>query len=99
MRTGVPVLRKLERVAWADGRTTWSIINKIPLQNEHGETIGTFGLTTDGLVLATGYAATVPAFLDGVRDRIRFDERDVTSLAPERSITRGISFCIRKASS
>lgn len=47
MRTGVPVLRKLERVAWADGRTTWSIINKIPLQNERGETIGTFGLTAD----------------------------------------------------
>jgi PAS domain S-box-containing protein len=47
MRTGVAVLRKLERVAWADGRTTWSIINKIPLKDERGEIIGTFGLTTD----------------------------------------------------
>ncbi|MDF8264004.1 lysine N(6)-hydroxylase/L-ornithine N(5)-oxygenase family protein [Luteipulveratus flavus] len=31
-------------------------------------------LTTESLVLATGYAPTVPTFLDPVRDRIRWDE-------------------------
>lgn len=31
-------------------------------------------LTTDGLVLATGYRYRVPEFLDGVRDRIAWDE-------------------------
>ena len=31
----------------------------------HVETGEEFGLTTDGLVLATGYAPTAPAFLDG----------------------------------
>lgn len=32
-------------------------------------------LTTEGLVLATGYRPRVPTFLDGVRDRLRFDDR------------------------
>ncbi|MGY1456796.1 lysine N(6)-hydroxylase/L-ornithine N(5)-oxygenase family protein [Streptomyces sp. SS8] len=32
-----------------------------------------FTLTTEGLVLATGYRHRVPAFLDGIRDRLRFD--------------------------
>ncbi|WP_183094842.1 lysine N(6)-hydroxylase/L-ornithine N(5)-oxygenase family protein [Nocardioides stalactiti] len=40
----------------------------------HVETGESFGLVTDGLVLATGYAPTAPDFLDGVRDRVRLDE-------------------------
>ncbi|GAA2447188.1 lysine N(6)-hydroxylase/L-ornithine N(5)-oxygenase family protein [Streptomyces macrosporus] len=32
-----------------------------------------FTLTTEGLILATGYRYRVPAFLDGIRDRLRFD--------------------------
>ncbi|MBZ5737118.1 lysine N(6)-hydroxylase/L-ornithine N(5)-oxygenase family protein [Nocardioides mangrovi] len=41
----------------------------------HDETGEDFTLRTDGLVLATGYAAQVPAFLEPVRDRIRWDEQ------------------------
>lgn len=41
----------------------------------HDETGEDFTLDTEGLVLATGYAAQVPAFLDPVRDRIRWDEQ------------------------
>jgi lysine N6-hydroxylase len=43
------------------------------LDLHHHETAEDFGLRTQGLVLATGYGAQVPAFLDGVRDRIRWD--------------------------
>ncbi|THV43572.1 lysine N(6)-hydroxylase/L-ornithine N(5)-oxygenase family protein [Glycomyces buryatensis] len=32
-----------------------------------------FELDTEGLVLATGYSHRPPAFLDGIRDRLRFD--------------------------
>jgi lysine N6-hydroxylase len=32
-----------------------------------------FTLTTEGLVLATGYRHRAPAFLDGIRDRLRLD--------------------------
>lgn len=47
MRTGIPMVDKLEHVKWADGRETWSLINKMPLRDEQGEIIGTFGLTKD----------------------------------------------------
>ncbi|MGW7053927.1 lysine N(6)-hydroxylase/L-ornithine N(5)-oxygenase family protein [Streptomyces sp. NPDC054887] len=39
-------------------------------QEEQGKD---FELTTEGLVLATGYRYRTPAFLEGVRDRIRWD--------------------------
>jgi lysine N6-hydroxylase len=41
----------------------------------HDETGEDFTLRTEGLVLATGYAAEVPDFLDPIRDRIRWDEQ------------------------
>jgi lysine N6-hydroxylase len=51
------------------------------LRLHHGESGRTATRATRGLVLATGYRAAVPAFLDPVRDRIRWDARgryDVT---------------------
>ncbi|WP_110181109.1 lysine N(6)-hydroxylase/L-ornithine N(5)-oxygenase family protein [Nocardioides solisilvae] len=41
----------------------------------HTETGEAFSLATGSVVLATGYAAQVPAFLDPVRHRIRWDEQ------------------------
>lgn len=41
----------------------------------HTETGEEFALATGSVVLATGYAASVPAFLDPVRDRLRLDDR------------------------
>lgn len=52
----------------------------------HVETGEEFGLRTGGLVLATGYAPTAPAFLDGVRDRIRLDERGRYDVAGDYSV-------------
>jgi lysine N6-hydroxylase len=45
------------------------------LDLHHEETREDFGLRTEGLVLATGYAPAVPEFLEPVRDRIRWDHR------------------------
>ncbi|SEP27803.1 lysine N(6)-hydroxylase/L-ornithine N(5)-oxygenase family protein [Trujillonella endophytica] len=45
------------------------------LHLHHAEQGRTATRTTRGLVLATGYRASVPAFLDPVRDRIRWDAR------------------------
>jgi lysine N6-hydroxylase len=39
----------------------------------HEEQQRVFSLTTEGLVLATGYRFTPPAFLEPVRDRLRWD--------------------------
>jgi PAS domain S-box-containing protein len=47
MATGTPVLGKLEKIAWPDGRVTWAVTSKLPLRDEGGEIIGTFGLTKD----------------------------------------------------
>ncbi len=52
----------------------------------HTETGEEFGLSTGGLVLATGYAPTAPAFLDGIRDRLRFDERGRYDVAGDYSV-------------
>lgn len=54
----------------------------------HTETGETFGLRTEGLVLATGYAPTVPSFLDPVRDRIRWDERGRYDVAADYAVDR-----------
>lgn len=47
IRTGTPVLGKMEKETWPDGRVTWALTSKWPLWNEAGETIGTFGISKD----------------------------------------------------
>jgi PAS domain S-box-containing protein len=47
LNTGEPVIGKLERIVWPDGRETWAQTTKMPLRAERGEIIGTFGLTHD----------------------------------------------------
>ncbi|MFF8601569.1 lysine N(6)-hydroxylase/L-ornithine N(5)-oxygenase family protein [Streptomyces sp. NPDC015232] len=45
-----------------------------------------FTLETEGLVLATGYKYTVPAFLEPVRDRLRWDSRGRFDVARDYAI-------------
>ncbi|MEO6996444.1 MAG: PAS domain-containing protein [Lacunisphaera sp.] len=47
IKTGKPLIGKLEKETWADGRVRWVLTNKLPLRNERGETIGTFGISKD----------------------------------------------------
>jgi PAS domain S-box-containing protein len=47
MSTGIPMLGKLEKLDWPDGRTTWTEVTKLPLRDETGEIIGTFGISHD----------------------------------------------------
>ena len=47
MRTGQGLLGKLEKEVWPDGRVTWALTSKMPLRDEHGEIIGTFGISKD----------------------------------------------------
>ncbi|MEU4159839.1 SidA/IucD/PvdA family monooxygenase [Actinoplanes sp. NPDC026670] len=57
----------LEGVIWDGERWTLAL--------EHQEEGRSFTASTQGLVLATGYAPRVPSFLDPVRDRINWDAR------------------------
>ena len=47
IRTGEPVVAKVEKTPQADGRVTWCISTKMPWRNKDGETIGTFGVSKD----------------------------------------------------
>jgi PAS domain S-box-containing protein len=47
IRTGQPMIGKLENETWPDGRITWVLTSKLPLRNEQGEIIGTFGVSKD----------------------------------------------------
>jgi PAS domain S-box-containing protein len=47
MRTGEPLLDKLEEKIWPDGHSLWLRITKLPLRDEYGEIIGTFGVSRD----------------------------------------------------
>ena len=47
VRTGEPMLEKLEKETWADGRLTWVLTSKMPLRDDNGEIIGTFGISKD----------------------------------------------------
>ncbi len=47
IRSGKPILEKLEKETWPDGRVTWVLSSKMPLRDAEGKVIGTFGISKD----------------------------------------------------
>ena len=47
METGQPVVDLIERETWRDRSDTWCISTKMPLRDDEGQLIGTFGISRD----------------------------------------------------
>jgi PAS domain S-box-containing protein len=47
VRTGEPMLNVEERETWPDRPDTWVLTSKMPLRDEAGNIVGTFGISTD----------------------------------------------------
>jgi PAS domain S-box-containing protein len=47
MRSGQPLIDFEEHVVWPDGRETWVSTTKVPLTDQDGQIIGTFGIARD----------------------------------------------------
>jgi PAS domain S-box-containing protein len=47
IRSGQSIIGKTEKETWPDGSVTWALTSKMPLYNDHGEIIGTFGISKD----------------------------------------------------
>jgi PAS domain S-box-containing protein len=47
IRTGCPLIGKVEREVAKDGRESWALTSKMPLRDKAGEIVGTFGISKD----------------------------------------------------
>ena len=47
IRTGQAIIEKEEKETWPDGHETWVLTTKLPLLDQHGQIIGTMGISRD----------------------------------------------------
>jgi len=56
IRSGKPIIGKLEKETHPDGRVTWALTTKMPWRDKEGNIIGTFGISKDCTAMKTAEA-------------------------------------------
>jgi PAS domain S-box-containing protein len=81
IRTGQPLLGKVEKETHPDGRATWCLTNKMPWRDKEGNIIGTFGISKGVTALKEAEANLASerdllrALLDNFPDAIYYKDR------------------------
>jgi PAS domain S-box-containing protein len=94
MRTGCPMLGKIEREITKDGRETWALTSKMPLRNKNGEIVGTFGINKDITERQQTEAALaqerhlLESLFENSQDCIYFKDRDSRFLRCGKSLSQ-----------
>lgn len=82
MRTGEPIIGKLERETHMDGSTTWALTNKLAWRDQDGNVIGTFGISKDVTLIKEAEQKLAyerelfQTLLDSVPDTIYFKDHE-----------------------
>jgi len=80
IRSGKPIIGKLEKETHRDGRITWALTNKMPWRDKSGEIIGIFGLSKDVTALKKAEQSLAyermlfRTLLDNIPDSIYFKD-------------------------
>jgi PAS domain S-box-containing protein len=82
IRTGKPLIGKIEKETWQDDRVTWVLTSKMPLRDKDGEIAGTFGISKDITAIKQVEAELAAerdllgTLLENSPDMIYFKDRD-----------------------
>ena len=82
IRSGKPLIGKLERETHPDGRVTWGLTTKMPWRDKDGNIIGTFGISKDVTAIKEAEAELAyerelfHTLLETLPDSIYFKDRD-----------------------
>jgi len=82
LRSGLPIIGKLEKETYPNGRVTWALTDKMPWCDKNGCIIGTFGISKNVTALKeaedklASERELLRTLLDNVPDAIYFKDRE-----------------------
>jgi PAS domain S-box-containing protein len=82
IRTGVPIVGKVEKEVWLDGRETWVRTSKMPFRDKDGRIVGTFGISED-----------ITAMKQAEAEREHFIQELQSALASVKSLSGLLPIC------
>jgi two-component system sensor histidine kinase/response regulator len=94
IKTGHPLISKIERIQRADGRFYWVSSTKVPIKNDNGEVIGLVGISRDiterkQIEDKLAYERDLlHALMDNIPDRIYFKDEESRFVSVNRATTR-----------